>query len=67
MSETPSEELPQVIHDHPQLDERVVLLFPTIPEETPWEYGHRLAVEGFKKALQEAQEPEPIQDSAIAE
>lgn len=67
MSKTPCEELQQATHGHPQLDERVVLPFPLIPEETPWEYGHRLAVEGFAKALQEAQEAESAQGCAKAE
>lgn len=68
------EELRQAAHAHPLADERVVLSFPLIPEsfplipeETPWEYGHRLAVEGFEKALRETREAESIQGSAIAE
>ena len=64
MNETPGEELQQVTHNHPQLDGRVVLPFTLIPEETPWEYGHRLAVEGFAQALQEEQEAESAQGCA---
>ena len=61
------EELRQAAHAHPQADERVVLSFPLIPEETPWEYGHRLAVEAFEKALRETREAESAQGSAMAE
>ena len=63
----PSDELQQAARVHPQADEHVVLSFPLIPEETPWEYGHRLAVEGFEKALREAREAEAAQGSAMAE
>lgn len=67
MNKTPGEELQQSAHNHPQVDERVVLSFPLIPEETPWEYGHRLAVEGFEKALRETREAESAQGSTATE
>ena len=45
----------------------IMVQFPFIPEETPSEYGRRLAQESYERALKEVQEEESKASSTRAE